>query len=436
MKTIQRLRRALFGRAPGADPVRRADRVVDFTCALQPGYGAAEVRVRVAVPTMPRGAQSIRFMEHVRDLAGDREPTDDVICAAHDGVVVSRDLGETWRHVPLPDLVDFRVRNIFTTAEGLHLVQDSERQGSGDIVRLALYDPDWTLISMTALSSAPWHGPRAIDEANGVIMFAEYPNNNRRGVPNEPDQELDHDKDPRVFRSRDGGRTWDVAMQKSWRDIRHFHTLMADPYHPGCWWASSGDFHTDCYVWRSDDDGDTWVETSMVDPTYDAPKVLMGRRQAAYRYTDAVILPDGMLWGSDDWLGGTAYSTDPTVQLGDRGGSRIFWAPRGDVLKPEVRGFIGSPVRSMIDVGPAWMVLTEAKTPDLIKGAQVCLLSKAEPMTLQQVYSAEVLAGRKSGFSYSFASTKARNGRFFTQRGSQDLFPGGPRILQWDIAFV
>lgn len=41
-------------------------------------------------------------------------------------------------------------------------------------------------------------------------------------------------------------------------EIRHWHTVQADPYNKGHWWASSGDGNAQCRIYRSTDMGETW----------------------------------------------------------------------------------------------------------------------------------------------------------------------------------
>jgi hypothetical protein len=188
-------------------------------------------------------------------------------------------------------------------------------------------------------------------------------------------------------------------------------------------------------VWRSVDDGLTWLDISADGLSVELHPDMRGRHQAVNRYTDLVVLPDRLLWGCDDLLGNLSQFADPKATLSNRVGARVFMSPKSAPLAPQSVGFVGNHVRSMIDVGPGYLLLTEAKGFASGTRPQVCLLLKSEPYRVIELFTIDRHLARGTGFSYSRASRAARNGRFFSYRDAYDAFAGGPRLLQWDIAF-
>jgi hypothetical protein len=240
-------------------------------------------------------------------------------------------------------------------------------------------------------------------------------------------------ENPAVFRSTDEGRSWTKVFELSWENIRHFHTALADPFHKGTWYISSGDQPHECRMWRSVDDGLTWSEMTASGNNIDLHSSLAGQHQSINRHTDMVVMSDRLIWGSDDLLGRPAAYADLTATLSNRVGSRLFISPKTVPLQPKCVAFVGSHVRSMVDVGSGYVILTEAKRVEAVPRPQVCFLSKAEPYTLTQLFTIDRYQAGGTGFTFSRNSRAAVNGRFFTYRDRNDAFAGGPRLLQWDI---
>lgn len=90
------------------------------------------------------------------------------------------------------------------------------------------------------------------DYSKRVVIFGEYA--------------LEDAKTVRMWKTVDRGATWTKVMEKRANngvvysgEIRHFHAVCCDPY-TFDWWACSGDGDNQCKIWRSQDDGDTWME--------------------------------------------------------------------------------------------------------------------------------------------------------------------------------
>ena len=417
------------------------------TCSIpvDPAHGFKRVTVELTAPAVPTAGSPVNFAEHVLDP--DRQATGTAIACTRGAVVVSEDLGESWEYIPIPELSEIDLWNSFTTRGGVHLLQGRSAASLG-VTRtderldgpVATLDHTWAFQHRTTPGVAMWHGSRSIDEADGAIVYAEYPDNRSAYAKDfDPDnptpEQLELLHDSQLFRSVDGGRSWDSVLRVDWQTIRHFHTVAADPWQAGRWWASSGDRPRECRIWQSLDDGLNWAEIDCELPTEELSPFL-ANPGGVLRYTDLAIREDDLIWGADDWLG-AASPRNAEAPMRRRGGSRIFRSRKPPPWQPESIGHVGSPIRSLIDVGPAFLVLTEAKGK-LGRGycPQVLLLSKHEPFRLTPLLTADNFGEPPAtGFTLSRASRAAKNGVFFTYRRSTDVFPGGANILRWRVAF-
>ena len=217
-----------------------AARQKTYSTPVDPSFGFSRVSVTLSTPELPNG---VRFAEHVYDRRA-RCSTDQVIAMRSDGVVVSDDLAETWKSMRYPELKGYQVLHCFTLDNGTHLLQGVKSDttvamaGRRDVEATIFHcDADWQLLDQSRAGTQRWHGPRAIDQSHETIMYAEYPHNaahHRDGVilsKDETEPSLCHS--PAVYRSRNNGAHWEKVFEVSWTEIRHFHTLIADPFQRG-----------------------------------------------------------------------------------------------------------------------------------------------------------------------------------------------------------
>lgn len=414
------------------------------TCSIpvDPDLGCKRVVVELSVPTLPGTGAPVRFAEHVQQ---DGRPTDTVIALSRGAAVVSEDLGENWERVPVPELGDVTFRNAFTTASGTHLLQgdtspDGEPATRHGYAPVALLDSNWQLVDCADPGFSIWHGSRSIDEAGGTIIYAEYPTNAARpilpsGEPGPAPSGLAPLRDSCLLRSTDGGRSWRTVLRHGWQTIRHFHTVAADPWRGGRWWASSGDGPHQCRVWESLDDGVSWDQLPVELPVDELHPSLEQTAQSILRHTDVVVRETDLIWGSDDLLG-EAHLGDAAVEVERRAGARLFTSPKERPWKPRSIGYVGDAVRSLVDVGPGYLVLTQAKGA-LGFRPRVFLLWKQEPFGLTPLFTVDNFRGSSpaTGFTYSRASREAKDGVFFTHRSAADVFDGGAGMLRWRVLF-
>jgi SAM-dependent methyltransferase len=421
--------------APAAPAIRPSGQMTEafeqvFTADVDPAFGFRRVTARLSVPSVPREARSASFAEH-------RVGTAEVLAVMKGAVLVSPDLGRNWDVIRLGAVPELDFEHGFTTPAGDHLLQAKSAADARDRApgaagaEVLRFGRDWRL---SARSGAPdwhqWHGSRAIDAAGGTIMWAEYPDNKAKYLAGQEHLAVA----PRVFRSRDGGTTWQEVFRQTGLAIRHFHTLVADPCVPGQWWLSSGDRPAESRVWLSRDDGDNWVDISDPAPAVALHPDFQGSAQAVFRFTDIWLGEEEAIWGADDWLGDYRRVGEAEAPGRPRIGARMFRARRGMKLAPRDAGWIGNPVRTITDLGPALLVTTEGKRASLPK-PQVYLMGKAEGAPLQEIFTIDVHREGGSGFTYSRASRSAQDGVFFSFRGGRDLSLLPTRLLRWAFSF-
>ncbi|MBV9863607.1 MAG: hypothetical protein JO267_15825 [Alphaproteobacteria bacterium] len=396
------------------------------------------VRVTLSVPpSVPdNGAvHDIHFAEH--SVAPDGAET--VILLGPDAVYASADLGESWSTVRTDELMPAPAFRSFTTSSGVHLIQGRGWHDPADdalaadrLAPILRFDRDWRFLDIARAGRVHWHGTAAVGEDSGTILFGEYPDNGPAYRHKDPKP---HIHPSRVWRSRDDGRSWQEVAVIEGGLVRHLHTCAPDPDRPGRWWVSSGDRSEEVFVWRSDDDGDSWTDVTHPNPAVPLADSFAHHARAVQRFTDLHFDGDYVIWGADDHLGNLAEL--PSIPDRNRWpGARLYRSLRtGDRLEPEELGWVGLPVRTLVDVGPAWLVMTEAKARTFSLRPRVFILFKDDPATPHHLFDIDNFANRPTGFTYSIASRTARNGVFFTNRNSWEVFDRGPGLLKWQIAF-
>jgi hypothetical protein len=419
----------------------------EFVTPLEGYEGLKSIAVRLSIPRVPFAGRRADFAEH-RWLASENRASREVTCVGPGVIMTSTDLGEHWDVLEPAELAGKPLMNHFTTEAGTRLVQnigwsenpDLPAEDAGAIYRL---NANGAVTDCTRNSGARWHGPRAIGEQGGVILYSDYFDNAKISTMKPGTEEWERRlRTCHVWRSDDDGRSWRSIFEKTPMEIRHFHFVMPDPYASGTWWLSSGDKPHECRCWRTDDNGGTWHEVTNTHPDIAIHPFAERSRQAIFRATDMVILPDKLIWGTDDlMIFNDEYKllvADPERQVGyPPPGSRIVVASKSDRLEPRDVAVAGHPLRNFVDVGPGWLAFTEAKYAPIGFEPVVYFVGKDEPHRVQELFRVpQTRTTKGSGFSYSRASRAAVDGRFFSFRGSADLAAVLPRLLQWDVAFA
>jgi Methyltransferase domain len=403
--------------------------------------GADRILFTISVPPIPESLKYCEFAEHVLGPESG-EPTDKVIIVGKGRIGVSDNLGQSWIRIEPQGFEGTDFINSFTTQSGRHIIQARGWLGLNDTAepelrhgQLFVFSPEWELLAIVKAGDAHWHGSASISERNGTMMFAEYHDNLAKYDPKFKTSDLINRVRPcAVWRSRDEGLSWEKVLEQDVSNIRHFHTVTADPFEKHVWWLSSGDRPGECHVWRSGDDGDTWVECSDPDPNIVLPPAYQCKKEVAHRHTDVVVTQQHLIWGADDLLG-SEQEYDQAVPLRQRAGSRIYRSLKTMPLAIEEVAYIGHPIRSMIDVGPGWIVTAEGKSPSSGHRPSIHFVDKSFRQVIK-ICDTDNYRNRASGLTYSKASRKSKDGRFFSFKEHYDLFDNSPRIAQYAISFV
>ncbi|HWA89883.1 MAG TPA: methyltransferase domain-containing protein [Rhizomicrobium sp.] len=438
--------------APAAPALAKQTRMTEgfaqeFTTALEGFDGLKSVTVKLTIPQVPVAARRVDFAEHRWRNSLNRS-TREVNCVGPGMIMTSEDLGGHWEIVEPAELAGKPLMNHFTTDAGTRLIQnigwsenpDLAPEDAGAIYRL---DAIGKMTGRTQNSGARWHGPRAIGEQDGVILYSDYFDNAKISAMTPGTEEWERRlRTCHVWRSDDDGKSWRSIFEKAPTEIRHFHFVLPDPYAPRTWWLSAGDKPQECRCWRSDDNGGSWREVTNPHADIVLHPLAERSRQAVFRATDMAILPDKLIWGTDDLMifndEFKILVADPEKQAGfPAPGSRIVVAPKSDRLEPRDLAVAGHPLRNFVDVGPGWIAFTEAKYAPIGFEPVVYFVAKDAPHRVQELFRIpQTRTTKGSGFSYSRASRAAVDGRFFSFRASGDLAAVYPRLLQWDVAFA
>jgi len=389
----------------------------EYSAPLPNGFANRKITLRLSVPPLPVRPAFV-FSEHVMDEQGNMTRT--LLATCDGGFNISHDLGKTWQMVFVKGHANHLVINIKSIGSSEFLVQmvPPESRASKILpLDLLVVDIRGNVLVKHTAHSHRWHGCRSVDLASGTLMFAEYlsnnPENGKRPV------------DCRVWRSRDRGRSWHTVFGQSGEEIRHFHFLQTRLGYPGEWWLTSGDMPRECHVWVSKDDGDNWTDIST--PRRDLIEIDgQGYERDLFRLTDLFWTDDTVIWGTDDYMGRSVPA-----------GARVFRSEIGRRLEPELIGVGKWHFRSIVDIGDYLLFFSQrskipgASLEDHKPGVYLMEKNGAELVHLFNLDSHPSRDG--PGFTFSKASRAAVDDIFFTHRSSEDVFPAGHKILEWNV---
>lgn len=125
----------------------------------------------------------------------------------------------------------------------------------------------WTVSWTLPASSSPMGVlPTGLCVHDGAVYLGEYP--------------LSTSDTPRIIRSTDRGETWSVVATLP--DVRHVHSIQADPY-TGELWVTTGDSGTACQIGRLRHGG---IE-------------IVGSGSQEWRAVELAFTPESIVWGVD-----------------------------------------------------------------------------------------------------------------------------------------
>lgn len=175
----------------------------------------------------------------------------------------STDQARTWSRRTTHTSSFYRM----ATLESGVLVAEVSRDGRRFLSRSA--DDGQTWQNVLELGQYRMLTPHSIAELDGEVFFAEYQAFTSQSVP------------IRLWVSADQARTWTV--RHIFQGHRHAHGIRADPARAALW-VLFGDTNAQSGVYRSTDDGYTWIK-------------MLGNQQGDV--VDAIVTPDGLLFGQD-----------------------------------------------------------------------------------------------------------------------------------------
>lgn len=413
-----------------------------YTVALPPSTGLRRLRLEIFALDFEKRFQDTKFAEHVNASGGS-----EIVGLQDDAVLVSRDGGVNWEAFEYRAPGPIAFWNAFSPAGHTHRIlqtrgwaAESDKRPEGpETGRLYLMEPSGVLVASGQCGSAAWHGSWSIDQSPGAVIFGEYHINSAK-FRAKPYAEAGEEarrylRSTSLFRSADGGMSWERVLEFSPDAARHIHTVVASRFEPGVWWASTGDKPSECKVFCSRDDGRSWREVSVADPRVPPPPGQPSRLQASYRATAVAETATDLRWGADDIYGDLACF-DPALERDRRTGARFYVADKRDFSIREV-AYCGHPVRSLVDVGAGYIAFTEAFYRDKAGRLEpeVKFWSKSDPEVVVPICSLENPRDASTGFTYSRASRYSDWGAFFTYKAPDVGVRGRPRILKWQVGF-
>jgi hypothetical protein len=249
-------------------------------------------------------------------------------------------------------------------------------------------DENRTIKHVTSIS-APWHGSCGIDfnKETNTICFSTYISTE---IP--PHYNLE------IYKSTNYGETWTVVFTISSEIIRHFHTCIFDEF-SNKWYVSSGDSLSECKVFESTDDGDSWTEMDLTfklqDDTIDY-EIIYPNVYETLRHTGELILNDEIsVWGTDDNLDGFSRVI-------------IFNKKNNEIIIGKKLGL--QLIRTITKYNETYaLLISEAKVyNDNEYFAEYHLLNLK---TYEVIFLKKVITDRKTGYNYSKASRQFYNNK-------------------------
>jgi SAM-dependent methyltransferase len=427
--------------APAPSAAAAAPRL--FVTPLPDGFPGARAKLELSVPAVPQALTYTNFAEHV--VSPSAGVHGEVILLGKGVIGVSRDSGHCWEVIKPEGLNGIDFDQCFTTQAGMHIVQaagwgaeNELRANPDEWGRIFVFDAEWRLVADNKLGDSSWHGTMSIDENSGVLMFAGYPANLALFYPEKRLSALTGGPEgkflrpSRVHRSLDGGATWHVVFEMPPAKIRHFHSIVADPFEPETWWLSSGDLPEECRIWRTRDHGGAWEDVTDPAPELRLPARFSEQRQSCHRLTCMAVGETALLWGGDDIMA-PYWTASHADFVKNEAGAWLYSSPKTSPLKVTALAYLGQPARSMIDVGTGWIITSEATRGYSTLAPRVHYAAKRDPGNCVEIARLSNHAARGTGLSYSRASRTAADGVFFSFRLPTDEFEARPGLMRWQF---
>jgi len=247
------------------------------------------------------------FLEARRSmLAGLKEQTTKLVVTTQtkDHIYTSVDNGKTWANEYFQTPIAGRIKCSFTLDSGERLIYTQNKMHH--------FDPSGKLLAVHTTGRWPWHGSQGIGQSvSGAVLYAEY-----AIIKNKNDMPVIH----HVWRYRPQEGSWNAVFSIDASYCRHFHVCRPNPANPEQWVLSSGDLASQCRLWTSEDDGDSWVEIDAARVTI--TEIPGESRRQVFRFTQFSALSNGdLIWGTDDLLG---VGCSALIRMSQASGEPVF----------------------------------------------------------------------------------------------------------------
>ena len=393
-----------------------------------------KIKISLSSPGIPNG---VRFLEQEFDRVN-RESKRSILGAEGEMLFFSDDLGETWEAYFVPEIG--AIQNAFTTSSGRIIVggKDKEDETLHRVVCLEEFE----VISSKIVGRNCWHGTFSIDEGNGVIMFAEYPFNSKK---------LETHESASVFKSEDGGVSWKEVLREEYPHVRHFHTCTS--LGESAWLVTSGDSPEQCRFWKTFDDGENWMEVTNKNPDI---RVKESYRQLVHRTVVMQKSAEGWLWATDDPLGPLSeyHHSDGLLTRSKLIFSKLDAKERSSIGRLLERlpiigkrikerwnyevGIqelcdIGMHVRSMVDVGNGFVIITEAKNLEIQSASEVFFVLKSDLSKAHLLFEIPNPLHKPTAATQSRSSISALSGVFFSRIPAKTFDGDHCQLIRWDV---
>ncbi|MBN4071886.1 hypothetical protein JYT83_00555 [bacterium AH-315-F18] len=234
-------------------------------------FGLALLAGCTSTPTSPPAGYSFELEQLPVQMAASWVTPSGKIYGGVQQVLNTSTDGKTWTPLANFPARKGEIRTVFVDSRGTVF---TSAMGDGKLRMSVDEGQTWT-VSLTFQQSycVAW---RMSEADTGQLYVGEYTNGEATG------QSIT----PRVYRSPDGGKTWNIILEQN--GSRHCHLVAVDPYIKGRVYASFGDHEKGAALMRSDDYGTNWT--------------LLGNKSSFWQPTAVVFTSEARMWGSDHYF--------------------------------------------------------------------------------------------------------------------------------------
>jgi len=186
----------------------------------------------------------------------------------------------------------------------------------------------------------------------------------------------------------------------------------------------------------SEDSGESWRE--ITNENLDV-SVRAGFEQFIHRTVVMHPHGDGAIWATDDPVGPIDSYLEAKEGFQTRSklvSAQIF----GERIEAKVHCDIGMHVRSMVDIGEAFVIFTETSYPEIVRGPQIFIVFKDDLESCHHIADIPNPGGGPNKGTYSRSSIVSNDGVFFTEIAmntyGNDAMKYHCKMLEWRVEII